>query len=453
MVNESKVFHHKGGEPLRWNKQALHQILTHQYLGQHDTIFEGIHQIPPAHFLRFRDNQLSLKSYYQPNKAICTLSDQKRQDEILRLLKRAVRQRIHTKAAFSLSAGIDSSSLVALASQSVGSSVPTFTISFENAEYDESPLVLKHASKIGAEVNIVKVTRRQMLDELSDAVTAAEGIAINGQMVAKYRLSQAIRQAGYKTVISAEGADEGFLGYAHLAADFGINEEAHPLQEGIMLPRINQQPNLDKPSWLDQWPTFLQAKLQFCEQFPALLLDSFCAQMNRQQTLDDTLSNFKCGGSSVIQSANIWLNTALSSYILRGLGDGTEMPHSIEGRVPYLDHQLFDLAWSIPAEKKLNSHHSKAILRKALSDTLPPEISQRKKHPLIAPPIIHSTESLQRVKGILYSKAPSMFDAKKVNLWLDQINPKDLTQQKKLDPLIHIILSLKFLEQHYSLSL
>jgi len=137
---------------------------------------------------------------------------------------------------------------------------------------------------------------------------------------------------------------------------------------------------------------------------------------------------------------------------VRGLGDGTEMPHSLEGRVPYLDHDLFSFAWSIPSNLKLKNGETKWILRQALKEKLPNKIVKRPKHPLLAPPMIFDRNSLNSVTEILLSTGSTLFNQSTMESWLKEIDPENEQNTKSIDPIIHMLLSLSFLEKNYKLN-
>jgi asparagine synthase (glutamine-hydrolysing) len=79
------------------------------------------------------------------------------------------------------------------------------------------------------------------------------------------------------------------------------------------------------------------------------------------------------------------MTTFLAGYLLCSQGDRILMGHSVEGRFPFLDHELAELAASIPASIKLESLNEKSILKKSVEDLLPPDVLQRPKQPYRAP--------------------------------------------------------------------
>ncbi|HEY9648465.1 MAG TPA: asparagine synthase-related protein, partial [Chroococcidiopsis sp.] len=97
------------------------------------------------------------------------------------------------------------------------------------------------------------------------------------------------------------------------------------------------------------------------------------------------------GREPVHQSMYLWSKSILANYIFKTLGDGVEMAHSIEGRVPFLDHELVEIACQIPAAFKIhgipqNQIRDKYVLREATRPVVTDTIYQRQKHPFLSPP-------------------------------------------------------------------
>ncbi|HEY3998652.1 MAG TPA: asparagine synthase C-terminal domain-containing protein, partial [Candidatus Xenobia bacterium] len=263
---------------------------------------------------------------------------------------------------------------------------------------------------------------------LSDAVYHSEGLTINGQLVGRYLLYRAVRQAGYKVVLTGEGADEVFLGYAHLQRDFGGPQPDDPTQAGIMLPGPDAPALPQVQSRLGHVPSFLSAKVAMCQPLHALLDDDLRHALTQRDMVAELLDGFRLDVlrplHAVEQSAWLWTRLALAGYILRTLSDGAEMASSVEGRPPFLDHHLYELARSLPVQSKMN----KLALRDALKTVLPEPIRTRPKHPFLAPPI-----TPHRVRDRLAAGVP-FFNTKRVLAWLEAAPS---------DPALHLLLSIQ----------
>ena len=92
------------------------------------------------------------------------------------------------------------------------------------------------------------------------------------------------------------------------------------------------------------------------------------------------------GRDPVNQASYLWSHTTLPTYVLTYLGDRMEMAHSVEGRVPFLDHHVAEYAAQLPVHHKIRGLREKHVLREAVRDCVLPEIYDRQKHPFMAPP-------------------------------------------------------------------
>ena len=92
------------------------------------------------------------------------------------------------------------------------------------------------------------------------------------------------------------------------------------------------------------------------------------------------------GRDPVHQSLYLWSKTFLPGYILTMLGDRMEMAHSVEGRVPFLDHHLVELVRSQPVTQKIHGVTEKYVLREAVRDVITDTVYRRQKHPFLSPP-------------------------------------------------------------------
>ena len=120
----------------------------------------------------------------------------------------------------------------------------------------------------------------------------------------------------------------------------------------------------------------------------------------------------------------MWTKLALAKYILRGIGDGMEMAHSIEGQPPFLDHEFFTYCTQLPISQKIHNGIEKYILRESMKDLLPNWLYKRPKHPFVAPPIhlfstMRGNEILQDTLRSHWLDEIPFFEPQKVRAYLD----------------------------------
>ncbi|MBM3946637.1 MAG: asparagine synthase (glutamine-hydrolyzing), partial [SAR202 cluster bacterium] len=352
------------GAPAAWDPQAFLQAVQVQYTPPDRTLFAGIRQLPPGHFLTRERGELRTAVYWDLNYPLAEppapLSERRRLDAIQELRERlneavCLRLRADVPVACHVSGGLDSSVILGLAARHSARPVDCFTVRFDAAPYDEWEVAAETARAAGAVLHGVRATPEALVHCLPDAVYAAEGLAINGHLPAKFLLSRAIRDAGYKVVLTGEGSDEVLAGYAHLRRDLletggggaaaGGEEtslaERNRISAGIMLPEGEGLSLAGVRRRLGWAPTFLQAKATLGRRLRDVLAEPFLQEWGGVDSLELFVSAITPPGSlsgrgPVDQALYLWNKSALANYILRTLGDGTEMAHSVEGRLPFL---------------------------------------------------------------------------------------------------------------------
>src|SRR3954451_4751339 len=190
------------------------------------TLYDGVFQIPPGHFLLASDKHVQVNQYWDFNYPVKDLAAPKRSDadyaaEFRHELEEAVRLRLRADVPVGvyLSGGLDSCSVLGLAARHHPEPIRAFTLSFDRAEYDEGEIAREMAAKVGAEFCPIPLRQSDLADHFADAIAQAETFCMNAHGVAKYLLSRAVRDAGYKVVLTGEGSDEILGGYAFFRRD------------------------------------------------------------------------------------------------------------------------------------------------------------------------------------------------------------------------------------------
>jgi asparagine synthase (glutamine-hydrolysing) len=208
-----------------------------------------------------------------------------------------------------------------------------------------------------------------------------------------------------------------------------------------MLPEGEGLPTDALRARLGYVPTWLAAKATFGRRVRALLAceieeDPFEAIL---ASVDLTRID---GRDRVAQSSYLWAKLALEAYILRTLGDGMEMAHGVEGRLPFLDHELFDWLRRVPTSLKIEGGVEKALLRRAMEGRLPRTVLAREKHPFLAPPFFAA-------KG---SPLPSiLLDMVGAVRFFDRAKVEALVRGTPDDPVLFFALSACILQASFAL--
>jgi asparagine synthase (glutamine-hydrolysing) len=331
-----------------------------------------------------------------------------------------------------------------------------FTVSFEGGQaYDELERAAATAEYLGARLHTVSVTDRDLAESFPDAVLHAESACINTHAAAKLRLSAAVREAGFKVILTGEGADEVLFGYAHLRADLhdspGRLAGSNAASAGLMLPDGDGISLEQVQRILGYVPTWLAAKASFGRRVRELLQPEWLAEFGDRDTGRTVLADFDIGRrltgrGRVEQSAYLWSKLALEGYILRALGDGLEMANGVEGRLPFLDSELVDYVLPLPTSLKIRDGVEKWILREAMRDRLPIDVVKREKHPFLGPPIgPHMVRLAREVLTDPSFHRLGVFDSARTTGLLDQFAAMVPAQRKAADPVVLFALSVAVL--------
>jgi asparagine synthase (glutamine-hydrolysing) len=368
---------------------------------------------------------------------------------------------------------------VGLAARHYSNRIRAFTLTFDQAAYNEGVIAEEMAARAGAEYCPTAIKQDDLASHFADAIAQAETVCVNAHGVAKYLLSRAVRDAGYKVVITGEGSDEILGGYAHFRRDMLLYnregqdpaeikqlmawlEEHNAVSRGMLLPDGEAGP-LDAvqrmlsyvPSWIETFST-RAVKLR------PLLAQDFQATYGRLEGtypfLDDVDIRGQLSGRDPLhQSLYLWSKTALSGYILTILGDRMEMGHSIEGRVPFLDHKVVELIVSQPPSQKIRGMTEKFVLREAVKDLITDTVYRRQKHPFLSPPATlnpddtFNTYVQEMLRGKALASVP-FFDQKRVIDLLDKLPAMDDGARTANDQVLMLLLSICVLQERFGLS-
>lgn len=452
-----------------WDAESFFWACSIQYLPPSRTLFEQIQLVPPGHLAIVDADGMQITKYWDLDYPLATAGTRDvppkdrpaAAEQIRALLKTAVLDRLAADApvCFHLSGGLDSSSALGIASRETGVKQHAFTICFADRQYDERDVARQAARFCDADMHLICLSENELIENLHAAARASEGLAINGHLPAKYLLNKAIRERGFKAAITGEGADETFFGYAHLRMDWwnhqAIEFRRHDLEQsnhssiGMMLPYGNSLPLNQIARQLGYIPTFLAAKASLGYRLRSLVNDDIVQSWQRRDALAELCETAQATGqlagrTSLHQSAWLWTKLALAGYILKTLGDGTEMAASVEGRVPFLDHQLFEYARTLPAPQLMNDRIEKHVLREAVKPYVPETVYRRQKHPFDTPPLLLNRSGevqeflFDQVASEAFRKQP-FFDSLKVKNFIRQLPQMDRMQRQIWDPVFVMI--------------
>jgi len=347
-----------------------------------------------------------------------------------------------------LSGGLDSCAVLGLAARHAREPIHAFTLTFDQAAYDEGSIAREMAAHAGAKFYPIPIKQADLADYFSDAICHAETLCYNGHGISKFLLSRAVRDAGYKVVFTGEGSDEILGGYAHFRSDMLLHnaqgqdpagvqrllkelEDGNPVSRGLLLPSGDSIPLDSVQRTLGFIPTWFQTFGSAALKRLSLMSGDFAGQFAGWDGPRFFLNQLDVHGQlegrdPLNQALYLWCKSMLPNYILNVLGDRMEMAHSIEGRVPFLDHHVIEFLRQVPVSLKIRGMTEKHILREATRSVVTDTVYRRQKHPFLAPPVTNLPgerfhEMLQdTLRGPVLSSLP-FFDRAKVVALLDAL--------------------------------
>ncbi len=475
------------GIPASWDYEGFWQN-EWGILAPDRTLFANIYQVPPGHFFIASRSGIKLQRYWDfdypriddyLSQNSPTPSDYIEQlrytlDEAVKL-----RLRADVPVACYLSGGLDSSTILGLATKHSVQPVQAFTVAFDDEAYNEESFAREAAAYTGANLDVIPITQSDLAEHFADSIWYGERLAIDGSFIAHYLLNKSASNAGYKVVLTGEGSDEIFGGYVHFRQDMLLyNQQEHDKEKVKILLEDLKQNNKASAGFLmadnnsNQLFNTVECLLGFVPSWMQafaggyltslpLYSPSFIASFAQKNVYRIFFNQIDVQGQlfnrePVHQSLYLWCKTLLPSHILRILADGMEMAHSIEGRLSFLDHKVVELVCNMPVALKIRGLTEKYILREAAKPFITETIYKRPKHPFISPPSTFKlNEPLQELvqdtlRSSLMSSVPFYNQAAVIHL-LDQLPKMDESKRSSLDVVLMKMLSAYFLQERFGL--
>ena len=378
------------------NPVALSAYLTYQYVPAPMSAFEGVHKLPPAHYLLVEDGCVTVRRYWKlsyGNKR--NITEAEAVDELRSRLREAVRIRLVSDVPLGafLSGGIDSSAIVALMSELGAAPVRTFSIGFHEKEYDEleyARLVAKRYETQHEEF----VVRPNALEILPRLVWHYNEPFADSSAIPTFLLSELTRR--YVTVaLNGDAGDENFAGYERYRANVLASrfDEIPPvLRRPLDLVARMVPASGTSKSVMSRGKRFLEALgegrerryVRWMSHFQPLLKSELC-RAEFQEVAGGDASDIllrSYAESDAPDFVDATLDVDVNNYLPDDLlvkVDIATMAHGLEGRSPLLDHPLMEFAASLPSGLKMNGAIKKYVLKEAVKPLLPKEIIERPK--------------------------------------------------------------------------
>jgi asparagine synthase (glutamine-hydrolysing) len=346
------------------------------------TTLRDVRCLPPGSYARFSGGKLSVHSFYTldfSKKTEITQAEAAR--ELRRLIEEAVVSHLLSDAPLGvfLSGGIDSSLLTALAAAYRNEPVTTLSVNFPDREFDEGPHQLAVASRCGTDHRTVRVTPEEVLARLPAFFGAMDQPSIDG--LNTYVVSWAARKAGLKAVLSGVGGDELFGGYPFVRKYPWVKAllRFRPIVKGTAALLGSRYPKFHRLGGTmghRSFGAYLAFRGLFGERELAPVFGE--EQVNGALEILAEPSRRLTSRIPADEIAELDIECYLRNQLLKD-SDALGMAHSIEIRVPFLDHPLVDFISALPANVRASGTAPKPLLARACGDLLPGEIWTRRK--------------------------------------------------------------------------
>jgi asparagine synthase (glutamine-hydrolysing) len=409
------IFAAEGAIPRAWDAMGLEQTFTFWTPVAPQTVFSGIEELRPGHTRVYdergmRDTPHAAPSYPERGRhSDCAWRNVEEAAQAVRAaLENAVRlrvQRADVPVGSYLSGGLDSSLVAALGRRHTRGTFRTFSLRFEDAEYDETHYQRLMARTLGSEHHELTVRRRDVAESLPEVVAHAERPILRAGPAPLFLLSRLVHRAGIKVVLTGEGADEVFAGY-DLFREAKVRRFWARFPESRLRPRALERlyPYLERSPVSKralarevfgrdleraQDPGFGHAvRWRTTGALKRLFNDALRERVGGRNVIEEFLGTLPAGftrWNGLARDQHIEIRTLLSGYLLSAQGDRMLMAHSVEGRYPYLDGALGRIGDALPAHYKLRALDEKHVLKRVARDLVPMEIRARHKQPYRAP--------------------------------------------------------------------
>lgn len=394
--SEIKAVLASGLVPREVDLQALYHYVGYEFVPAPATMFRDVRKLPAGHLLTWRDGVLDVRQYWDVSFAPQEMPEEEQLAGVRRLLQEAVTKRLMADVPLGVfvSGGLDSTAVLAYAAAATSSPIPTFTIGYKDesfSEWDHARRVARHYGTDHHEIVIEPITPRL----IEDAVWHLDEPMTDLSSIPFWILSKHARE--HVTVcLSGEGGDEVFVGYDRFIAS-KVHERVYSLLpspvRGLLARLVARLPDQEqKKGAINLLKRFIEGGLlpadgghmrwqyfSSARQDRALLKPEMLASIVADPFEPVRRHRARAGQvDRLSQECYVDLRLTMADSVLMKV-DKMSMAHSLEVRVPFLDHHLVEFVARIPSARKFPGLRTKALYRKAMRDVLPAFVLERGK--------------------------------------------------------------------------
>ncbi|MDO4963074.1 MAG: asparagine synthase (glutamine-hydrolyzing) [bacterium] len=369
------------------NSEALKTYLTFQYSALDETFFKGVYRLKPGHYFKYKDGNLTVKSYFDYTYE----ESSKKLDTLIKEINREVSESVRyhkisdVKVGAFLSGGVDSSYIVSLLKPDT-----TYSVGFNFEGFDETV----DAKRLSEILKINNKSKMINCDEFMEGVKKVQYYSdephANLSAVPLYYLSR-LASDDVKVVLSGEGADELYAGYSeynqspmflkYKKLPFGFRKTIKTIVQ--KLPKFKGKNFLIRAGSNLEDYYIGQAFIFNDKEANDILTNNYKTNINFKDITKPYFDKVK-DKSDVIKMQYLDMNLWLPNDILLK-ADKMTMANSLELRVPFLDKKVFKQSLNIPTNYKIYENQTKYAFRQASLKTIPTEWSKRRKKGFMVP--------------------------------------------------------------------
>ena len=368
------------------NRSGLEEYIETQTVCAPNTLIENVQLLEAGHYLHFTKTQTTKHCYYRLlDDTSYELTDEKSSQELLRsTMRESVMQHMRADVPFGafLSGGIDSSLLVGLMSEVRSEKINTFQISFEEEAFDERKYAQLVAKKFNTDHHEINLSANDFLKDIPAAIAAIDFPSGDGPNT--YAVSKAAKEAGITVAISGLGGDELFAGYPVFQYMQSIEQSfllklSYPLRKSAssLLKATTSSRSLRKKAELLGLP-----KANLASAFPLVRnvwkANELITRTTKHFEIENNFNFIFAKNAPLLNRISAAEIESYMQHVLLRDSDQMSMAHSLEIRVPFLDHSVVELATHLSNNLK-NPTSPKKFLTETFSDILPHEVVNRKK--------------------------------------------------------------------------
>ena len=362
-----------------FNESILETYLEFSFVPTNETFFKGVHRLDAGCSLLYKDGEIKLNKYFKLDFKEENMSFEDAVKNISDVMKDSVEKHLiaDVEVGSFLSSGIDSSYIVSLAKPD-----KTYTVGYENKKYDETMYAKDLAEKLGIKNESKIITKEEYLENISKIMYHLDEPTSDPAAISLYFVAK-LASKDLKVVLSGEGADEFFGGYNYYREEVdykfynklpfcirhALGKVASIFPEGrgfnFLVRRGEKLEN-----------SYIGVNRNFSSKMAKKVLKNNY-ELKAIDVTKDVYNEFK-NYSNIDKMQAIDINFWLMKDILLK-ADRMTMASSIEGRVPFIDKEVFKVASHLPFDYKVTKENTKVALRAAAKEVIPTEAYKKKK--------------------------------------------------------------------------